>query len=1175
MHPNKSYISQNSYAKDKSFKSNKMKNRTQSNLMSNTTKNGNRSNEEDRSSRNAGWATSGTYQYHHLVNKANKGKNKKTFKKTAIHYADPDSLRTHNLENTKSASNVEDKIFGHPTAENCWDAYDDSEDRTYFRYESPKNVAKKRYSKRKESVSSVSSSNSKQIMNKSRIPVPNAVKKLWKKSDEVSVKSHTQYSTNIRQPYTGQISEKDPWGYNSIEYLSQRCETKSNREIQMLELEPTILDYSTEEFTEEDHNNLVVNLEDLVNEEYYIHHISEAIHQKKPLVEYVRKWWNVTEKSTVKEMQVFFEEESSIKLIKTHQILLWIFMSYLEVNESVLFHNPKIRSSIKNIVNNLHRNYMVFIEFITKNLTDEQFYDSLEWTNKLEKVLQIRPVMKCNYKVNNSEILESNNKIAFSLIKDLLRSKDDESAFKKEANFILKNLQLVETTVVRDLMISSINVTKNFQISSNQNKKNKNGRWLKAQIYDVVRNENPKQFNNFSMVASSVHGPKWSDLIASPISKQIINPKDFHHEMDFFDRESSSGGSPSPLKASHDIHMDNRDLMMEDFIQRHNMKMLNLEDLSHSPNLSNIEGINSKSRPFNKIEFEGDSKDSLSCESETPIPVIPKPISPGVHKFPISQQPKTASMKSKENMLSRIANSLTPDIKMWKKAELKTPVRKLETSIDQYIKTECNDFIENLKSDDRSKNVLQDNKSTVNIPDSQQTKFTPKKLYSTNASIANTPVSSSAFNKKYQIKRSEEKKMSNSKSMDKGLGSSVKKSQIVHKKPASKFTWMTVNRSHLSRSNTYQMLNTERNAADKTQKDGLIDAQKELISPISNEIQDRAISETRIRSAKSVEANARNDRPFQYVNPREKQEEQTSQLNNVMKIIQTKEKSILEPKTATKKIEKKQVIDCSQVEITQTEPDVKESDLLEITMNDETFSLNESKDSPSKKNKYDVLDEFMTPKVTDNRKRAQSEENCFSNLNLNPHKNINDSHKSIVLGAENFSSSFVDLIPLCQTDRKWNKKLIDTSSMASDTHLNNLKLLKHFSEAKSKLPPSHLPTNQSEDSKKGEKLIEKLQQITSTQELEILPKSPLKEESSEGPKFLVIDTPEESLEELARIDAELAKVDYQEEPSLDEQSTLVSCNIHNLDLWRNCSPSNKARIRIHTGPWFGWNADSL
>jgi hypothetical protein len=120
--------------------------------------------------------------------------------------------------------------------------------------------------------------------------------------------------------------------------------------------------------------------------------------------------------------------------------------------------------------------------------------------------------------------------------------------------------------------------------------------------------------------------------------------------------------------------------------------------------------------------------------------------------------------------------------------------------------------------------------------------------------------------------------------------------------------------------------------------------------------------------------------------------------------------------------------------------------------------------------------------------------------------------------------------------------------MASDTHLNNLKLLKHFSEAKSKLPPSHLPTNQSEDSKKGEKLIEKLQQITSTQELEILPKSPLKEESSEGPKFLVIDTPEESLEELARIDAELAKVDYQEEPSLDEQSTLVSCNIHNLDL---------------------------
>jgi hypothetical protein len=67
---------------------------------------------------------------------------------------------------------------------------------------------------------------------------------------------------------------------------------------------------------------LVVNLEDLVNEEYFINHISEALHNKKPVRDYCKQWWRITDESSVKEMQVFFEEPLSKKLIKTQQILV-------------------------------------------------------------------------------------------------------------------------------------------------------------------------------------------------------------------------------------------------------------------------------------------------------------------------------------------------------------------------------------------------------------------------------------------------------------------------------------------------------------------------------------------------------------------------------------------------------------------------------------------------------------------------------------------------------------------------------------------------------------------------------------------------------------------------------------------------------------------------------------
>lgn len=85
---------------------------------------------------------------------------------------------------------------------------------------------------------------------------------------------------------------------------------------------------------------------------------------------------------------------------------------------------------MKNIINNLHRNYLVFIQFITNNLTDDQFEAAIEWAGKLETVLDVRPVMKSHYNVHNSELLQNNNKISLQLLKDLLRHKAVSSEFK-------------------------------------------------------------------------------------------------------------------------------------------------------------------------------------------------------------------------------------------------------------------------------------------------------------------------------------------------------------------------------------------------------------------------------------------------------------------------------------------------------------------------------------------------------------------------------------------------------------------------------------------------------------------------------------------------------------------------------------------------------------------------
>lgn len=116
----------------------------------------------------------------------------------------------------------------------------------------------------------------------------------------------------------------DVFDYDSFDYRSQKNNFENHEPIEPMELMPTFVETLTEYTAPEAQASLVVNLEDLVNEEYYINQISEALKQPKKHLVYklCQNWWKVTEKSSVKDMQVFFEENLSKKLIKTQQILL-------------------------------------------------------------------------------------------------------------------------------------------------------------------------------------------------------------------------------------------------------------------------------------------------------------------------------------------------------------------------------------------------------------------------------------------------------------------------------------------------------------------------------------------------------------------------------------------------------------------------------------------------------------------------------------------------------------------------------------------------------------------------------------------------------------------------------------------------------------------------------------
>ena len=77
-----------------------------------------------------------------------------------------------------------------------------------------------------------------------------------------------------------------------------------------------------EEFLGQDSNTLIVNLEDILLEEDVINNILVAIHQRKLVSNLCSEWWRKTGKSSVKQMDILFKEQTSKKLIKYYQAIL-------------------------------------------------------------------------------------------------------------------------------------------------------------------------------------------------------------------------------------------------------------------------------------------------------------------------------------------------------------------------------------------------------------------------------------------------------------------------------------------------------------------------------------------------------------------------------------------------------------------------------------------------------------------------------------------------------------------------------------------------------------------------------------------------------------------------------------------------------------------------------------
>lgn len=108
--------------------------------------------------------------------------------------------------------------------------------------------------------------------------MPKAVKSIAKNAETVTtISSRSGGNQRSLQPGRHRNDERDIFEYDNDEPNAGKWGSKLQAE---KELKPCIMNSLEESFEESSaYKNLVVNLEDIVNEEYYINRISEQVHK--------------------------------------------------------------------------------------------------------------------------------------------------------------------------------------------------------------------------------------------------------------------------------------------------------------------------------------------------------------------------------------------------------------------------------------------------------------------------------------------------------------------------------------------------------------------------------------------------------------------------------------------------------------------------------------------------------------------------------------------------------------------------------------------------------------------------------------------------------------------------------------------------------------------------------
>lgn len=422
-------------------------------------------------------------------------------------------------------------------------------------------------------------------------------------------------------------------------------------------------------------------------------------------------------------MQIFFEEPLSKKLIKTHQIVLCLLIGYLETNEISTFKMYKIQSNLNNVISNIHRNYLVFVEFICNNLTEEQYDVANDWAGKLKRVLKTRAIMKSHYTYNNSELLQTNNSISIKLVKDLLRQSKRHNEYTQEANFILKNMEMMEITTVRDIVIAAVNKSKmssgdtsTTSVKSHHLKKSKTGKNLFNQTleHDTYtskgQNQGVKRVKNNNLIK-----PMYKEMLDSSVNKDMISTNDFKRELEYINRTKSAVSSkkvPSTYD-SPEVSPKKVKKMSKKKIEKHekiSLKTTHLEQIisKYKRHTDPVDGTNSEisSQSHAEHHFQGQVQEieEHNYDSEAPMPSAPVPIATDSWSFKL--EAKLVDKPANTDRVLQSQKEISMDSIMRespysnsKKAEGTKELHNYE-SLDKFIESKANEFI---SSTDQSK----------------------------------------------------------------------------------------------------------------------------------------------------------------------------------------------------------------------------------------------------------------------------------------------------------------------------------------------------------------------------------------------------------------------------------------------------------------------------------------